>query len=72
LSGGHPTAYGLIAVLAAILAGFTIDALTVRLRRRSWGKPRPKIRGHADFPEPTNPGEAQADHEPEREPAHHI
>jgi putative transmembrane protein Alph_Pro_TM len=71
LSGGHPTVYGLIAVLAAILAGFTIDALTVRLRRRSWGNPRPKARGHADLPEPTNPAEA-ADHEPEPEPAHHT
>jgi Putative transmembrane protein (Alph_Pro_TM) len=72
LSRGHPTLYGLIAVLAAILAGFTIDALTVRLRWRSWGNPRPKIRGHAHFPEPTNPAEAPADHEPEREPTHHI
>jgi hypothetical protein len=72
LSGGHPTAYGLIAVLAAILAGFTIDALTVRLRRRSWRKPRPKAKGNADLPEPAHPAEALAEQAPEPEHAHHT
>jgi hypothetical protein len=72
LAGGHPTVYGLIAVLAAVLAGFTIDALTVRLRRSSGGNPRPIARGHADLAEPTHPAEAPADREPEREPAHHV
>jgi hypothetical protein len=35
LASGRPWAYGLVAVLGAIFAGFAIDALTVRLRRRS-------------------------------------
>ncbi|MGB9073802.1 MAG: TIGR02186 family protein [Terriglobales bacterium] len=74
LSGGHPTAYGLLAVLAAIVAGFTIDALTVRLRRRSWRKPRPKDRAKVDLsgPEPAHPAEALADQGHEREPVHHT
>jgi hypothetical protein len=72
LSGTHPTAYGLIAVLAAILAGFMIDALTIRLRRRSGRKPPPMARGSADLSEPAKPAEALEEHAPEPEPAHHT
>jgi hypothetical protein len=72
LASGRPWAYGLVAVLGAILAGFTIDTLTVRLRRRSWGKPRQRVRVDADLAELANPAEALAEPEPEREPAHHI
>jgi len=73
LSSGHPLSYGIIAVLAAILAGFAIDALTVRLRRRSWRNPQPKGRVNVDLskPEPANPAGAVADHTPEHESIHH-
>jgi Putative transmembrane protein (Alph_Pro_TM) len=50
LAAVHPWGYGGMAVLVAVVAGFTIDTLTVRLRRRSWGKPRPKERGAAALP----------------------
>ncbi len=71
LASGHPWIYGLIAVLAAIIAGFTIDALTVRLRRRSWRNPRTKG-GNIDSekPEPAGPTEAVSDQAPEHEPVH--
>ncbi len=74
LSSGHPWIYGLIAVLAAIIAGFAIDALTVRLRRRSWRNPRPKEGGNVDSsrPEPGGPAETVSDDAPEHEPIHHI
>ena len=73
LSSGHPLAYGLIAVLAAALAGFAIDALTVRLRRRSWRNPPSQGSRKVDLskPEPASPAEAVSDHAPEREPIHH-
>jgi len=71
LAGGRPLAYGLIAVLATILAGFAIDALTVRLRRRSWHNPRPKERVDLSGSGPANPAETVSDHDPEREPIHH-
>ena len=67
LAAVHPWRYGGTAVLVAVLAGFTIDALTVRLRRRSWRKARPKPRGGPPLPrrEPDNPVEAVSDvHEP--------
>src|SRR5579875_384087 len=35
LAMSRPWAYGIVAVLTAVLAGFTIDAITSRLRRRS-------------------------------------
>jgi hypothetical protein len=72
LASGRPWAYGLVAVLGAILAGFTIDALTIRLRRRSWGKPGPRASGNSDLSEPGNPTEAVAEPELEREPTHHT
>jgi len=74
LASGRPWAYGLVAVLGAILAGFTIDALTIRLRRRSWRKPRGKDRGSVDLsgPEPGSPDEAVPEPELEREPTHHT
>lgn len=73
LSSGHPLAYGVIAILAAVLAGFTIDALTVRLRRRSWRNPPSQGSRSVDLskPEPARPAEAVADHAPEHEPVHH-
>ena len=72
LSSEHATGYGLLAVLAAIIAGFAIDGLTVRLRRGS-GRARPK--GGAKF-EPPRPGPAHSvatpsDDATEREPVHH-
>jgi hypothetical protein len=73
LSSEHATGYGLIAVLAAVIAGFAIDGLTVRLRRRSGG-PRPK--GGAKFklprPEPAEPATPLSDDATEREPVHHT
>jgi hypothetical protein len=73
LSNGHPLGYGLIAILAAVIAGFTIDALTVRLRRRSWRNPPSQGSRKVDLskPEPASPPEAVSDHAPEREPVHH-
>jgi hypothetical protein len=74
LSSGHPWIYGMIAVVAAVIAGFFIDALTVRLRRRSWRNPRPKQGGNAasSRPEPAGPAAAVADDVPEHEPVHHT
>ncbi len=40
LAQGHPWMYGVIAVLVAVFAGFTIDGITSRLRRHK-GRPRP-------------------------------
>jgi hypothetical protein len=73
LSSGHPLVYGLLAILAAVLAGFTIDALTVRLRRRSWRNPPSQGSRSVDLskPEPARPAEVVADHAPEHEPVHH-
>ncbi len=73
LSGRHPWIYGLLAVLVAIVAGFAIDALTARLRRRSWRNPRPKERGEVDLPrpEPAGPADAVPEDAPEHEPVHH-
>ena len=73
MSSGHPLAYGVLAILAAVLAGFTIDALTVRLRRRSWRNPPSQGSRKVDLskPEPARPAEAVADHAPEHEPVHH-
>ena len=73
LSSGHPLAYGVIAILAAVLAGFTIDALTVRLRRRSWRNPPSQGSRNVDLskPEPVRPAQAVSDHAPENEPVHH-
>jgi len=74
LSSGHPWLYGLIAVLAGIIAGFTIDALTVQLRRCSWRNPRPKEKGAIDpsGAHPGGPAEPVSDDAPEREPIHHA
>ena len=74
LSSRHPWIYGLIAVLAAIIAGFAIDALTVRLRRRSWPNPPRKEKGTADLsrPQPANAAEGVSEDAPEHEPIHHT
>ncbi|MBZ5612787.1 MAG: TIGR02186 family protein [Acidobacteriia bacterium] len=73
LSSGHPLGYGLLAILAAVVAGFTIDALTVRLRRRSWRNPPSQGSRKVDLskPEPATPTEAVSHHAPEHEPVHH-
>jgi len=74
LAGGRPWIYGLIAVLAAIVAGFAIDALTARLRRRPWRNPRPKEKGKVDLPRPdqAGPSEMVSDDVPEHEPVDHT
>ncbi len=73
LSSRHPWIYGLIAVLTGIIAGFAMDALTVRLRRRPWRNPRPNERGNVDqpMPQPAGPTEADSDQASEHEPVHH-
>jgi hypothetical protein len=73
LASGRPWAYGLVAVLGAILAGFAIDALTVRLRRRSWRNPPSQGSGKVDLsgPELASSAEVDSDHASEAEPVHH-
>jgi hypothetical protein len=73
LSSGQPLGYGLLAILAMVLAGFTIDALTVRLRRRSWRNPPSHGGRNVDWskPEPASPAETGSDRAPEHEPVHH-
>jgi len=74
LSSGHPWIYGLFAVVLAIIAGFAIDALTARLRRRPWRNLRPKEKRKVDLPrpDPAGPSEAPADDVPEHEPVDHA
>jgi len=71
LAAGRPWVYGIVAVLGAVFAGFIIDAITSRLRRRSTYRPRPQDRGQGDS-EPAAANHANAEEAAEREPAHRF
>lgn len=71
LAQGHPWMYGVIAVLAAIFAGFTIDGITSRLRRPK-GRSRPPRGGEVELEKPeVTASKASAEEAIEPEPVHH-
>jgi hypothetical protein len=72
LASGHPWAYGILAVLAAVVAGFTIDALTSRLRH--WSVTKPRGRSGPELPSsgPQGAPKSASEHVPEEEHVHHF
>ncbi|MFZ0912368.1 MAG: TIGR02186 family protein [Candidatus Korobacteraceae bacterium] len=71
LAGGHPWMYGVIAVLAAVFAGFTIDGITSRLRRHK-GRLRPQERAEVELakPEVAEESKVNAEEDTAPEPVH--
>jgi Putative transmembrane protein (Alph_Pro_TM) len=71
LAKDHPFGYGILAVLAAVLAGFTIDTISSRLRSKGRARSKP---AEAAVPEPefaaqVHPGSAEVHDE---DPVHHL
>jgi hypothetical protein len=71
LAGEKPWAYGLLAVVAAVLAGFSIDSLAARLRGRRQRPGPPPARGLPHEGEPAEALHASAD-VAEDEHVHHV
>jgi hypothetical protein len=71
LAKDHPFGYGMLAVLAAVIAGFTIDGISSRLRFKGNTRSKP---AEASVPEPEFAARAQphSSEVQEEDPVHHV
>jgi hypothetical protein len=70
LAKSRPWAYGIVAVLIAVLSGFAIDAITSRLRRPRRAPQLPEVAARipGELPQAVHPA---LDEKAEQEPVHH-